>query len=262
MNINTYMNIMVFIFGLVFGSFFNVVGYRVPNNMSISFPSSHCPNCNHKLKFYELIPVFSYIFLRGKCLKCKEKISIIYPLFELITGLLFLLSYLVFGNTIKFIIAVTFISVLIIITISDIKYFIIPDQVLIIGFILLFIEYIINIILNDISIYNGLVIPLLSGIGSFASLYLLKLLADFVLKKESLGGGDIKLMFLIGFVLGFDLSFFTLFIASVVALPISLFVLIKKKNNVLPFGPYISIGAIIIMLLQLNIQSVLEFLTF
>lgn len=94
--------IMIFISGLVLGSFYNVVGYRLPNNMSIIYPRSHCPNCNHELKFYELIPVISYIFLLGKCKVCKKRISIFYPFFEIITGILFLLSYFVFGLSINF----------------------------------------------------------------------------------------------------------------------------------------------------------------
>ena len=89
----------------MFGSFYNVVGYRLPNKMSIVFPQSHCPSCNHKLNFYELIPVLSYIFLGGKCKNCKCKISFFYPFFELLTGVLFLLCYLAFGINIEFFIS-------------------------------------------------------------------------------------------------------------------------------------------------------------
>ena len=102
MDINVLNSICIFILGLVFGSFYNVVGYRLPNNMSIAFPASHCPNCNHKLKFYELIPVLSYIFLKGKCSSCKKRISIFYPFFELLTAILFTISYLIFGFNLKF----------------------------------------------------------------------------------------------------------------------------------------------------------------
>ena len=92
-------SILIFIIGLCFGSFFNVVGYRLPNNMSIAFPPSHCTNCNHKLKWTELIPVLSYIIQGGKCKACKQKIAIFYPIFELITGILFVLCYLSFKDT-------------------------------------------------------------------------------------------------------------------------------------------------------------------
>lgn len=259
MSYEVFISIMIFIFGLVFGSFYNVVGYRIPNNMSIIFPESHCPNCNHKLKFYELIPVLSYVFLRGKCKKCKKRISIFYPFFELLTGILFLLSYIVFGLNIKFFIAITFISILIIISISDIKYYIIPDEVLITGFILLLIEFIINMLINKLGIFNGLIKPILNGLGSFAILYLFKALGDFMFKKESLGGGDIKLMFIIGFILGFDMSLVTLFLSSFIALPLSVISLIKNDNNILPFGPYLSISAVILLLTQINIVDILNF---
>ena len=250
MSLGVLNGIMIFIIGLVFGSFYNVVGYRLPNNMSIVFPASHCTNCNHKLKFYELIPVISYIFLGGKCKKCKERIS---------TGILFLLSYISFGINLKFIIAITFISILIIISISDIKYYIIPDEVLIVGSIMLIIEFIINTIINKLTLYEGIISPLLNGLGAFALLYLFKCLGDLMFKKESLGGGDIKLLFLIGMVLGFDMSIVTIFIASFIALPLSVIFLIKNNNNVLAFGPYLSISAVIILLTHLNLDMILNF---
>ena len=261
MSIEVLTAIMVFIIGLVFGSFYNVVGYRLPNGMSIAFPQSHCPNCNHKLKFYELIPVISYIFLLGKCKKCKKRISFSYPFFEILTGVLFLLSYLVFGINVKFFISITFISILIIISISDIKYYIIPDEVLIVGSIIIIIELIINSLIMDASLINGVVMPILNGLGSFALLYLFKVFGDAVFQRESLGGGDIKLLFVIGLVLGFDMSIVIIFIASFIALPLSVISLIKNDNNILPFGPYLSVASIIVLLTNLNLDMILEFFT-
>ena len=259
MSIEIATGIMVFIVGMIFGSFYNVVGYRLPNEMSIAFPSSHCPNCNHKLKFYELIPVFSYVFLLGKCKSCKKRISFLYTFFEIITGLLFLLSYIVFGINIKFFISITFISILIIISISDIRYYIIPDEVLIVGSLLIIIELIINSLISDINLISGVLIPILNGLGAFAILYLFKVFGDVVFQKESLGGGDIKLMFLIGLTLGFDMSIVTIFIASFIALPLSVVSLIKNDNNILPFGPYLSIAAVVIFLTNLNLNMILQF---
>lgn len=261
MNLDLFYYIMIFIIGTVFGSFFNVVGYRVPNNMSIIYPDSHCPNCNHKLKFYELIPILSYVFLRGKCKVCKKRISIFYPFFEALTGLLFLLSYISFGLNIKFFISITFISILLIISISDLKYYIIPDEVLVTGFILILIELVINCFINDISFIKGVLVPILNGILSFLALYLFKLFGDFAFKKESLGGGDIKLLFIIGLVVGFDMSLVTIFLASFIALPLSVFGLIKDNNNVIPFGPYLSLSSIIILLSKLNLSMILNFFT-
>ncbi len=261
MNIEFITGTMIFIIGLIFGSFYNVVGYRLPNNMSIVFPTSHCPNCNHKLRFYELIPVISYIFLLGKCKNCKKRISLSYPFFEIITGVLFLLSYLVFGINMKFLISVTFISILIIISISDIKYYIIPNEVIIAGSIIIIIEFIINSLITDVSIINGVVMPILNGLGAFAILYLFKIFGDALFQKESLGGGDIKLLFLIGLVLGFDMSIVVIFIASFIALPLSVISLIKNDNNVLPFGPYLSLASVIVLLTNLNLDMILNFFT-
>lgn len=260
MTLEVLIGTIIFIFGLVFGSFYNVVGYRLPNNMSLIYPNSHCPKCNHELKFYELVPVLSYIFLGGKCKKCKDKISIKYPIFELLTGILFLLSYIVFGLNIKFFIAITFISVLIVITISDIESYIIPDGVLITGVILIIIELIIKMRLENLNVLNGLIYPVLNGIASFTLLYLFKLFGDKVFKKESLGGGDIKLLFVIGLVLGFDMSIVTVFLASFIALPLSIVSLIKNDNNIIPFGPYLSLASVIILLLELSIDKILMFI--
>ena len=259
MNVEVIYIAFIFVFGLVLGSFYNVVGYRLPNEMSIAFPASHCPKCNHKLRFYELVPVFSYLFLKGKCKKCKSKISIMYPIFELITGLLFVVSYLVFGFNIKFFVSIVFISVLIVISISDLKYYIIPDEVLIVGAVLIVVLYIINTYVNNLSVFIGIIKPILNALGSFIFLYVFKVLGDMFFKKECLGGGDVKLMCLVGLVIGFDMSIVTIFLAAFIALPLSVVSLIKNDNNVLPFGPYLSIAASILFLTNINLNMILEF---
>jgi len=96
--------VFIFIIGCIFGSFFNVVGYRVPNELSIVRPGSFCPKCKHSLRWYELIPIFSFLIQKGKCRDCKEKISIIYPVVELTTGILFVSSYLIFGFSNQFLV--------------------------------------------------------------------------------------------------------------------------------------------------------------
>ena len=120
----------LFILGTLLGSFYNVVAYRLTKGQSIIYPSSHCPNCNHKLKPYELIPIVSFILQRGKCTKCKKKISWFYPLSEIICGLLFVLCYISFGLSQELIIALTFVSMLVIVVLSDYYYMIIEDSVL------------------------------------------------------------------------------------------------------------------------------------
>ena len=126
-----YYTIVSFIFGITLGSFYNVVGYRLPREQSLIHPSSHCTSCNHKLGLWDLVPVFSFLFLGRKCRYCKQKISWFYPFFEFMTGLLFAISYIIFGATIEFFISITFISMLLIIIISDYQTMIIPDELLI-----------------------------------------------------------------------------------------------------------------------------------
>lgn len=250
-----YYCVVMFILGSVLGSFYNVVGYRIPKGESIVFPSSHCTNCGHKLKAYELIPIFSFLFLGGKCSKCKQKISWFYTIFETLTGILFLLCYIIFKNNVfDLIISLTFVSMIIIIFISDYHYLIIPDSVLIIFSILLLIE---------LSLKNGITniyVPILNGILSFVCMYIIKLIGDFLFKKESMGGGDIKLLFVIGMVLGFPEALFSIFIGSLVGLPIAFIILMKNKDHVIPFGPLLGIGAIVMFLTQFNVVNFINLL--
>ena len=124
-----YFTIVFFLLGTILGSFYNVVGYRLCKNESIIKPGSHCPKCNHKLSFLELIPVLSYIFLKGRCKVCKEKISLFYPLIELFTGLLFATCFYSFGFSYDLIIGLALVSLLSIVIVSDVNFYIIPDEV-------------------------------------------------------------------------------------------------------------------------------------
>ena len=165
---------------------------------------------------------------------------------------------MVFGLSIEFAIAITFISILIIVSISDVRYYVIPDEVLIVGIILIVLEYIIKCFINESSFFDAVVYPLLNGLASFAILYLFKILGDFLFKKESLGGGDIKLLFLIGLVLGFDMGLVSIFLAAFLALPFSFYTLLKEDINILPFGPYLSLSSVIILLMQIDLNMILD----
>lgn len=246
--------ILMFIIGTIFGSFYNVVGYRIPKKESIMFPPSHCPKCNHKLKPQELIPIISYIIQKGRCTKCKEKIGIFYPEFELITGILFTLSLKIYGLTPNLIIILTFISMLIIITISDIKYMIIPDSTLLFFALLMIIEI---FFINGIS---EVITSIINGIISFTIMYIIKKIGDYIFKKESMGGGDIKLMFLIGMILTYKNAILSIFIGSLIGLPISLITIKNNKEHILPFGPLLAAGAIIIVLTKINLDTIINIL--
>ena len=245
-----------FLIGTFLGSFYNVVAYRLPKGESIVYPSSHCPKCNHSLKPWELIPIFSFLIQRGKCSKCKAKISWFYPLSEMMCGLLFAFSYLSFGFSLDLIIALTFVSMLIIVILSDYYYMIIEDSVLLVFGIALLIE------IFFIHGFTTLWHSLLNGLFAFGIMYLLKIFGDFLFKRESLGGGDIKLMFIIGLLIGWDMSIITIFLSSFIALPASIFILKTKKGHELPYGPFLAFAALIIYFTHLDFQMILEFLKF
>ena len=243
--------IFMWVMGLIFGSFYNVVGYRIPNGLSIVKPGSFCPKCNHSLKWYELIPVFSYLFQGGKCRVCKERISIIYPMVEITTGILFAVSYYIFGFSYEFILSLIVASFLVIVIVSDINYLIIPDEVtfffcLLIFFVKLFIE----------GIYASL-LTLVSGVFVFFVMYLIMIIGNLIFKKESMGGGDVKLMFFVGMIVGPVLGMFSIFLSSLIALPLSLMVYLKDRNNVIPFGPFILIAVYTIILFGMDANMIL-----
>lgn len=247
--------LLFFVLGTIFGSFYNVVGYRVPKGESLLYPSSHCTKCNHKLGSLELIPILSFLLLGGKCKNCNDKISWFYPIFEFASGVLFALSFAVFGLSLECLLSIVFISMLLIIIISDYQTMTIPDSILIV-----FSSMIIIIKYFMIGI-EGVGISLLHGVGAFVFMLLLKLFGDFLFKKESMGGGDIKLLGVFGLMFGFPMSIVSVFIAAIIGLPISLFLLKKNSSHEIPFGPFLAISAILIVLLKIDINLIINLLT-
>lgn len=246
--------IIFFIFGSIMGSFYHALANRLSKEQSIIYPPSHCEKCNHKLKWYELIPIISYIIQGGKCRVCKSKVSISYLLMEVCTGILFAVCYHVFGFTIGLISALLFVSCLIIIIISDIEYMIILDEVLIVS-----IFGIIIVDIFDIGVYETS-LRILSGLGAFGTMLLIKKMGDAIFKQESLGGGDIKLMFLVGLVIGYPMAVCNIFFATFIAFPIALYLLISKKDNIIPFGPFLSMSAILLFIWGLTFNDIINFI--
>ena len=251
---DVYFIVLFFIIGVVMGSFFHVVATRLSNDESIITPGSHCPRCNHFLKWYENIPVISYILQMGKCKSCNSKIPISYLVVEVITGLMFAVCYRSFGFSLELLIALVFISSLIIVIVSDIEYMIILDEVLIVSTLVVAVIYVIFLGLEQAAYH------IYSGVGAFVIMYSIKLLGDKLFKKESLGGGDIKLMFLFGMVLGLSMSVCTIFLATFIAFPVALIILFSNKENVIPFGPFLSMAAMIIYISGVEIMDILNFL--
>ena len=244
--------VYMFIIGSVLGSFYMVVGDRLSNNESIVVPRSHCSKCNYILSWYELIPIVSYIIQRGKCKNCHTKLSISYMLIEILSGILFALSYYLYGFNYEFFMSIIISSLLIIIYVSDFKYLIINDEPLIIAITL-------SIITNFIFLgtIKGLYL-IISGLVMFIFMYLVKLFGDKAFKRESLGGGDIKLAFFIGCTLGLRLAFVSLIIASFLALPYASYYVVKKQEREIPFGPFLITGVLITFMLSNQIRFVLD----
>lgn len=229
--------IILGIFGTVFGSFFNVIGLRIPKKESIISPGSHCTNCQRQLTIFDLIPVISYALLRGKCRGCGVRFSPIYMITELLTGGLFAFAFWKIGWQPELVVALLFISLLMIINVSDIAYMIIPDKVLLF-FLPLF-------------ILTRAFVPLEpwwdSVLGAIIGFGILLFIA--VVSKGGMGGGDIKLFFVIGFVFGTVQTLLTLFLAAIIGMVVGIVILkIKNKGRKtpVPFGPSISLAAIIV----------------
>ena len=246
--------IIFFVFGSVLGSFYHVLATRLAQGLSIISPPSHCENCNHKLNWYELIPIVSYIIQGGKCRECKKKLSISYLLIEICTGILFAVCFHVFDFTIELLIALIFVSTLVIIIISDIEYMIILDEVLVLSVFAIIIIDIFSIGFYETSL------KVLAGIGSFLTMLFIKKVGDVIFKQESLGGGDIKLMFLVGLVIGYPMAVSNIFLATFIAFPIALFLLVSKKDNIIPFGPFLSMAAIILFIWGLNFTDIINYI--
>lgn len=225
----------IFITGLILGSFFNVVGLRVPLKQSIVAPRSACPQCGHQLRALELIPVLSFLFQGGKCKRCKKPISPLYPIVELLTAVLFVMAPLILGWNWEVIIAWTLISLFMIIFVSDVTYMLIPNKIL--------------LAYSAIFIIERLFFPLMPWWNSLvgAAVGFVLLLSIAVVSNGGMGGGDIKLFAVIGFVVGTKTVLLSFFLATLygAAFGIAALLLRKvKRGNPIPFGPFIAVGTL------------------
>ncbi len=250
--LNYNIHILIFIFGLCIGSFMNVCIYRIPLTKSIVRPRSMCPICNSFIKFYDNIPVLSYIILGGKCRNCNIHIPMRYPLVEIISGFAALSCFIKFGLSIEGLVYFAFVSALIIITFIDIDHKIIPDVISLPG---IPIGLLLSSFILPAMNFRESVIGILAGGGSlFAVAWIYSLIA----KKEGMGGGDIKLLAMMGSFIGWKGILFTIFTASSTGTLAGIIVMLKTKKGVklaVPFGPFLSIGAILYILFGNEIIS-------
>lgn len=246
--------IIFFIFGLFMGSFYTVIGLRLPKHENFLTDRSHCDKCQHNLSLLDMIPLLSYLFLKGRCRYCKAKINELSTYMEFFTGVLFSLSFYVFGFSYELLIALGIVSLLIIVSVSDISYYIIPDEILI-----FFIGFFTIIITLNSSVLNAL-ISLLSGFTLFIIMYTIMIFGNFLFKKESLGGGDVKMMFVFGLILNPFLGLISIFLASFLALPVSIFILLIKHQNLVPFGPFLLISFAFIYFTKIDMTTIINFI--
>lgn len=235
------MELLIFVYGCIIGSFLNVCIYRIPIGISIIFPPSTCPVCGRKIKHYDLVPVISFLFLRGKCRNCQTKISFLYPVVELLTGVLTLILFLKYGISGDFAKYSILIYLLIVISGIDLRHQIIPDVLSIPGIVL------------------GLVFAVFSGKAGFwdaiwGALFgggILFLVAYFY--PEGMGLGDAKLLAMVGCFLGFKLTYATFLLGSFLGTIFGcVFLLLKlmTRKTPIPFGPFLAAGAIISLFLN------------
>ncbi len=235
------MEILFFILGGMVGSFLNVCIYRIPRNRSIVRPGSGCPVCGKPIRFYDNIPFISYFVLRGRCRQCKTRISPRYVLVEWITGILFAILYYIYGLSVDLPVALVFVSVLIVISFIDLEFMVIPD-ILSLGGLLLGLA--VSFFRPDFGYLDSLLGILLGGGVLFGIAKSYELLR----KREGMGGGDIKLLGMIGAFWGWKGVLFSLVAGSFAGVVVSLpLMLIKGEDTryAVPFGPFLSFGAIL-----------------
>ena len=238
------MHIFLYIFltvvGAAIGSFLNVLIIRIPQGISIVYPSSHCQTCGHAIRFYDNIPVISYIILRGRCRDCHEKISLRYPLVEILTAIMSLLLFWKFGLSLKYMFSFVFSCTLIVITFVDFDHQIIPDIITLPGIPMF---ALIAVLFMNVP-WMDAVLGIIIGGGC---LYAVAVGYELITKREGMGGGDIKLLAMLGGFLGWKSIFFIVFVSSLLGALVGVSMMIAKGQNMkyaVPFGPFLSIAAV------------------
>ena len=236
----TYYDVLLYVFvglyGLLIGSFLNVCIFRIPKGEGIALQRSHCMNCGYELKWYDLIPVFSYIGLRGRCRKCKEHISLQYPLVEALNAVLYVLIFLANGFTASSVVYSFFVSVLIVLSVIDFRTYEIPQSIIIcIG-----VLGVLWILLH----YQNWLTYVIGFAAGYVPLYLLWHISN----GRYIGGGDVQLMGVAGLLIGYKFVILAFFTACIVGSVIHLLRMwLSGEDHVLAMGPYLSVGIVLVI---------------
>jgi len=235
------LNVISILFGALVGSFLNVCIFRLPKEESIVWPGSHCPHCKNPIKFYDNIPLISYILLKGRCRHCHSPISFQYPLIEGITALGSLILFMKFGPSLSYLFYFSFVAALIVITVIDLYHQIIPDVISLPG---IGVGLLASLITPQITLFNSLIGILMGG----GSLFLVATVYQWLFKREGMGGGDVKLLAMIGAFLGWKAVILTILSSSLIGSITGIIVMVLKGKDfkyAIPFGPFLSLGAVI-----------------
>jgi leader peptidase (prepilin peptidase)/N-methyltransferase len=233
----------IFLFGMAVGSFLNVCIYRLPRKVSLTRPRSMCPGCRSKIAFYDNIPVLSYLLLRGRCRHCGSPISLRYPVVELVSGLFAIAVLSRYGVTLEALFLYGLISALLVVTFIDIDYQIIPDVITYPGIV---IGFLMALIVGHLTWFESLLGILLGG----GSLLLVAWGYSALTKREGMGGGDVKLLAMIGAFLGWQSVIFTIFAGSLIGTLAGATLAFRKgggRKLAIPFGPFLSLGALLFL---------------
>jgi leader peptidase (prepilin peptidase)/N-methyltransferase len=235
------LSLVSIIFGALIGSFLNVCILRLPKEESIITPGSHCPHCQNPIKFYDNIPLVSYVLLKGRCRHCHSPISFQYPLIEGITALGSLILFMKFGPSLSYLFYFSFVAALIAITVIDLYHQIIPDVISLPG---IGAGLLASLIIPQITFLNSVLGILLGG----GSLFLVATLYQWLFKREGMGGGDVKLLAMIGAFLGWKAVILTILLSSLIGSITGIIIMVLKGKDfkyAIPFGPFLSLGAMI-----------------
>ena len=231
--------------GLIIGSFLNVLIYRIPRHKNVVFDRSACPICGRRIAWYHNIPLLSYLLLLGKCASCRHPISVRYPIVETVNAAVYLFFLWRFGLTLEFAVFSGLASALLVIFFIDLDFQIIPDAITLPGMIA---GLAVSFLPNGIGIVPALVGLVVGG----GALYLIALAGDFLFKKESMGGGDIKMAAMLGAFLGWKKVLLVFMLSAVVGLVVSLVIMAfsrtLRRHRIIPFGPFLSIAAVVALL--------------
>jgi len=250
--------LLVFFFGAIIGSFLNVCIHRLPKNISLIFPPSNCPNCKRGILWRDNIPILSYLLLGGRCRFCKARISFRYAAVEALTAILLTLLFAAFGISQKFFAYSLMACGLIIATFVDFEIREIPDQVSVGGLMAgLAASFLFPSLLDAPDRLHGLLYSFLGALAGGGSIYIMGFLGELIFRREAMGGGDVKLMAMIGAFLGWRPALVTFFVAPIFGAVVGVILRIKDGREIIPYGPYLSLAAVVSIFFGENILRVL-----